>query len=196
MRDIFGGRKAPENSAGDRDRRKLKFQNLNFATNEFYEHHSELEKPQSMSLYKLHLFYFYADQKPDYYYWDFVRMAVRILLTVVFIRFNDDNNLKGCMAFLIIGTYILLLFVKNPFADPLIRKIEIASGVVLLFSIIFLLALYQSERVFFQIFLSVVFLALNILFFCFLIYSIVMSQLANIKNALGTCLRFKVKERP
>lgn len=103
-----------------------------------------LTKPRSLSFYKRHFYYFYADYPPGFFYWDFMRMLQKILISLSFILFEDSNNLKACIAFLVITGYSLLCYFKDPYENKNVKNVEIASGLVQLLSIIIFLALFQN----------------------------------------------------
>jgi len=150
-----------------------------------------LAKPKSLSAYTKHLFYFYANYPVKYYYWDFVRMVERIVITIAVIVFSNNNNLKGTSIVIVVALQNVFYMYKKPYSNLEVRDMELLCGVVQIVNVICLLALYENDNVFFQYFFMVGFFASNMSFAVYSLFQIAKSYVKKYLIKMSLSKRFR-----
>jgi len=116
---------------------------------------------------------FFADYRVQFYYWDFIRMLLRLLISVAYAVYYLQYNLKSCIIVLLIIGYNFLIYFKKPHTKRSLRDIELMCGYVQIINILCLLMLYQTLHEAMQVIYMLVFLIVNLPFFICLVYGMV-----------------------
>ncbi|EWS75009.1 transmembrane protein, putative (macronuclear) [Tetrahymena thermophila SB210] len=113
--------------------------------------------------------YYYGELKDKYYYWEFVRIYLKIAIIYLYTLLSRNNQYIAILAItILICFYLKIISQNNPFISFSIQKCEIASYILIILKI-FLLAIQnqnpQTQRLIeiSQIFIDYFF------FFCFLL---------------------------
>ncbi len=95
-----------------------------------------LYRPTEISKIKYQLGYFYLGYKDKCFYWEFVRIAQRILIISVFQFFYDYDSQKSFFVVLIIYGYSILSSYIKPNDNIIVQRTEFYSNSVQIFTFI------------------------------------------------------------
>ncbi len=100
-------------------------------------------------------------------------MLQRILIIVAFTYLYDQNNAKGIAAQIIIIVYTVLSNRIKPYQNNQIKRIDISSGFVQIFSISLFLYLYQNTTNILGIIIILIVSLGNLIFIIYIVVQIV-----------------------
>ncbi len=95
-----------------------------------YRKRNLLNCPTQLSSCKYQLGYFYLGYKDKVFYWEFIRIAERLLIITAFLIFYDYRIQQSCVIALIIIAYSLLVHRFHPNDSINMQKTEYYSNLV------------------------------------------------------------------
>ena len=122
--------------------------------------------------------YLYNEYKV--YYWEFLKMYMKVLISIFLEFYDSDIYIKGLLILLIIFGYLILLQKMNPYLNEILNKLEAISSIVCFLSILICLLAYKNEYLF-MVIISIIFLVvINTGFTLFLARKIFLNFLVKI----------------
>ena len=109
------------------------------------------------------------------FFWEFARIGQRIFTIIVFAFFKDFTTIKGTLALIFVIVYGLMSFRLKPDYNTIVRKTDLYSTVVQVFSLIMALFLYQNIFKSLQYIALIPLSGLNLMFVLFIMLKIIQS---------------------
>ncbi|EAR84449.2 transmembrane protein, putative (macronuclear) [Tetrahymena thermophila SB210] len=145
----------------------------------------------------------YLDYKPQYYYWEFIRIIIKITLIFIVNYFYQSIYYQGIISLLIILIYSYSLQNLQPYKEKFFNELEQKSAFIQ--STFFFLVLVQSGLEIQQYsYLSWVIVIINLLFLVYLIYLCISYQITKQQvyiflykiPFLRKCVENKIPQQP
>ncbi|KAL4497003.1 hypothetical protein ABPG72_002159 [Tetrahymena utriculariae] len=91
--------------------------------------------------------YFYSEYKTNFYYWEIIRMYLKIIIVIITSLLNQYEDQVSIICIMVIFAYVLLVINKQPFKSYSLYKQEIISYLLLIPCIFFqqLFRTYSQE---------------------------------------------------
>ncbi|EWS75016.1 transmembrane protein, putative (macronuclear) [Tetrahymena thermophila SB210] len=113
--------------------------------------------------------YYYGELKDKYYYWEFIRIYLKIAIIYLYTLLSRNNQYTAILAItILIYQYIKIISQNNPFISFSIQKCEIASYSLIILKIFLLAIQSQNPQIQTLIEISQIFID-YFFFFCFLL---------------------------
>ncbi|EAR82498.2 transmembrane protein, putative (macronuclear) [Tetrahymena thermophila SB210] len=115
--------------------------------------------------------YYYGELKTEYFYWEFIRIYLKIILIYIYILLQSAGTLSIISSLIFIGIYITALRKRNPFISQQIQQGEIQAYSLLIIKIY--LSQIKTSTQSIQVFIEVVVILIDYLFFLICGYKII-----------------------
>lgn len=120
----------------------------------------------------IYIKYGYIYEEYNIFYWEFIRIYEKILITVI-VSFYDSNILiKGILVLIILFLYRILLEKKNPYKTKALNKSDKLSHFVCLISIMMGLLIFDNNYNYIGVISYIVILILNVTFNIFILKNV------------------------
>ncbi|KAL4495984.1 hypothetical protein ABPG73_011052 [Tetrahymena malaccensis] len=129
--------------------------------------------------------YFTTGFKQKFYYWEFIRMYLKILVVLIFTIYNSNLYITYLIIILIFFGYIKIVLSYDPFQSKSLSNMEIASYTILIINVT--LQIFQQE--YNSIFLQILSAIIHIWMILYLILVIVFIKINDQSNNFGKLLR-------
>ncbi|EAR83976.2 transmembrane protein, putative (macronuclear) [Tetrahymena thermophila SB210] len=137
---------------------------------------------------KYSLGYFYGELKSKYYFWEFVRMYLKVALVYLHIFMSGSFfNFSQVLVIVIIGTYIKAVFYFQPFVSKQITKSETIAYTFIILKMLLKILTQDLNSTQFTIELFI--LAIDYIFFISLISIILIYKASNQQSIIGRILK-------
>lgn len=130
------------------------------------------------------------------FYWEFVRMYEKILITIVLSFFDSEILVKSLLVLLILGLYIVLLFKKNPYKTKKLNRADKFNSSCCYLSILFGLFIYNNSLDSLTNLSFIIILLINVLFNLFIWKNIISSITSKIQAKIIRIFRRLFKRAP
>ncbi|EAR90436.2 transmembrane protein, putative (macronuclear) [Tetrahymena thermophila SB210] len=126
--------------------------------------------------------YFFIEYKKNKYYWEFVRMYLKVQIVIFFTLFNGNQKFSYMVAVVFIVLYISYLNNSDPFLNQRMKKLELLSLFNLIALICFqiVLSIYNQQPA-----IKIIMILLHFSFISYVIWIILYRQLLTKRNILG-----------
>ncbi|KAL4470128.1 hypothetical protein ABPG72_016665, partial [Tetrahymena utriculariae] len=139
---------------------------------------------------KLKLGYYYIEFKDQFFYWEFIRIYVKMLIVLIFTFLQNNKTTTTILVSFIITVYVNLIIHLNPFYRINLKNMEILSFMTILLLIGLQELGNQIENPIFEILLVLA----NYVFIFFIIYTIIYQKLMSQYSLLGRIFRFLISK--
>ncbi|CAD8145257.1 unnamed protein product [Paramecium pentaurelia] len=143
--------------------------------------------------------YLYLEYNTGSYFWEFVKLILKILIAVVLTFLQERIIIKGCICFLILALYKSFISKYKPYKLRNINNIDQQASFVCLVSILFGMLLrvaYEIKLNFFPQVIYILLATLNIAFTIYLLKLILQSYLRQYSEYLDELKQFIKKTFP
>ncbi|EWS74720.1 transmembrane protein, putative (macronuclear) [Tetrahymena thermophila SB210] len=131
--------------------------------------------------------FFYGELKSKYYFWEFVRMYLKVTLVYLHIFLSNSLlNFSEVLVIVIVGAYIIAVFYFQPFVSKQISKSEIIAYAFIILKILLKILAQDLNSSQFIIELSI--LIIDYILFVSLIGIILINKIQNQQSILGKVL--------
>ncbi|KAL4479632.1 hypothetical protein ABPG72_004228 [Tetrahymena utriculariae] len=145
----------------------------------------------------------YLDYKPQYYYWEFIRIIIKITLIFIVNYFYQSIYYQGIISLLVILIYSYSLQNLQPYKEKFFNKLEQKSAFVQS-TFFFLVLVQQGFEIQQYSYLSWVIVIINLLFLVYLIYLCISYQITKQQvyiflykiPFLRKCIENKIPQQP
>ena len=103
------------------------------------------------------------------YYWEFIKIGEKILITLIFEYYDSYVIIKGMLAFIVVFFYFLILLHLQPYDSEGINFVEEMSSLTCLLSIFLCLFINENDYAYFTIPSYTILVFINILFICYVV---------------------------
>ncbi|EAR97980.2 transmembrane protein, putative (macronuclear) [Tetrahymena thermophila SB210] len=139
---------------------------------------------QLQTCYTLYYFgYYYQEYRDMFYYWEFIRIYLRIIVAVVITLSTYSNFINYQIVIMILIVYLKLMLTRNPIRNNWLQKLELQTNMILIL-ICFLqsinMFLYSDIIQHIQYFIHYFVIFIIILF-------IVLYKISNSRTIIGKC---------
>ncbi|CAD8111460.1 unnamed protein product [Paramecium sonneborni] len=141
--------------------------------------------------------FFYHEYRRNRYYWEFLKIFYRSLISVLICYFQEEITVKGILSFLVVYAYYGLATHFNPYNLRVINDLDQLSTVVLSLSLVIGVFLYRTIEINFYglTYAGYVIIALlNAVFLLLFFYNLFKGKLQEFGPKLDE-LREKIKEK-
>ncbi|KAL4495474.1 hypothetical protein ABPG72_020215 [Tetrahymena utriculariae] len=90
----------------------------------------------NFSLVRYKYGFYYSEFKPQFYYWEFIRLNIRILVIMIFNLIPQNVYLVYLLIIFIFGLYIKSVLLFNPIQNKQLQRFEILSNQLIIFNLI------------------------------------------------------------
>lgn len=140
--------------------------------------------------------YGYLYDEYTLFYWEFIRMYEKILITVVISFFDFEIFIKCLLILLIIGIYILLLFKKNPYKTKKLNRADKFNNICCYLSIFLGMLTYKNTANSLVNFSYCAILIINIIFNIYIWKSIIGSYTNHFQETIEKILNKLIQRSP
>ncbi|KAL4497006.1 hypothetical protein ABPG72_002162 [Tetrahymena utriculariae] len=134
--------------------------------------------------------FFYVEFKPSYYFWEFCRMYLKIIIIVITTVLNNYQDFILILCIIIIFSYVLIVMKAQPFKRNSLFKLELVSYLLLIPSIfLFYMSRQYSSQVF-QILMGII----HYTYMGYMIIVIIKFKLHNQTNRVNKALKYIVQK--
>ena len=92
---------------------------------------------------KLKYGFLYKEYNKNHYYWEFVKIAQKILIIIILSIHSQDNLIKYNLVLGVNSAYLILQYLRRPYNQESVNNLDRLSSIVCTFSIFF--ALFVSN---------------------------------------------------
>ena len=136
--------------------------------------------------------YGYLYDEYDIFYWEFIRMYEKILITVILSFYETQISMKGLLVILIIAIYQLLLYKKNPYKSKRLNMTDKFNSSVCYISIFFGLLAYKNSFDYIITICYIVIVFANISFNIFMLKHIISAYTYSLNDKIMVIIK-KIK---
>ncbi|EAS07718.2 transmembrane protein, putative (macronuclear) [Tetrahymena thermophila SB210] len=134
--------------------------------------------------------FFYVEFKPNYYFWEFCRMYLKIIIIIITTLLNDYQDFILILSIIIIFSYVLIVMKFQPFKSNSLFKLELISYLLLIPSIfLFYMSRQYSSQVF-QILMGII----HYCYMGYMILVIIKFKLDNQTSSANKLLKYIVQK--
>ena len=87
--------------------------------------------------------FLYKEYNKNHYYWEFVKIAQKILIIIILSIYSQDNLIKYNLILGVNLAYLILQYLRSPYNQESVNSLDRLSSIVCTFSIFF--ALFASN---------------------------------------------------
>ncbi|EAR90438.2 transmembrane protein, putative (macronuclear) [Tetrahymena thermophila SB210] len=126
--------------------------------------------------------YFFIEYKKNKYYWEFVRIYLKVLIVIFFTLFNGNQKFSYMVVVVFIVMYISYLNNSDPYLNKKMKKIELLSlfNLIMLIGFQIILSIYNQQAA-----IKIIMILLHFSFIIYVIWIILYRQLFTKRNILG-----------
>ncbi|KAL4477075.1 hypothetical protein ABPG72_015388 [Tetrahymena utriculariae] len=121
--------------------------------------------------------FLYQDYKQQYYYWEFVRSYLKIIIIVVMNFYGDPYNNKLVIAAILFLLYLVLLQKAQPYNMIYYQQVDKRSIVVLIIIILMNIFLYNKPEIIQQQLFYIIVLGIDNVYQAYLVFEVVKNKL-------------------
>ncbi|EWS71712.1 transmembrane protein, putative (macronuclear) [Tetrahymena thermophila SB210] len=121
--------------------------------------------------------FLYQDYKQQYYYWEFVRSYLKIIIIVIMNFYGDPYNNKLVIAAVLFLLYLVLLQKAKPYNMIYYQQVDKRSMVVLIIIILMNIFLYNKPDIIQQQLFYIIVLGIDNLYQAYLVFEVVKNKL-------------------
>ena len=131
----------------------------------------------------IYIKYGYIYEEYNIFYWEFIRMYEKILITIVISFYDSDILLKGILVLIILILYRILLDKKNPYKTKRLNKSDKLANFVCLISIMMGLLIFNNSYEYIGIISYSLILVMNAAFNLYILKNIFQIFIYNITQS-------------